>query len=164
MKVYLAPDWEPKEPSLTDRFFWPAIGLVAIGLFASYALLLSPLKHSNPNPPANSPTTTTYTTVSPRNSKVAPNSQQDELLHAPVSPLSPPQNEVSTLKKTFESPARGRTEGTYGPRGPPAVNGVAENGSYHGETSTLTGKPKTVEVRGYYRKDGTYVRGHYRSK
>jgi len=41
---------------------------------------------------------------------------------------------------------------------------VAENGSYYGEPSKLTGRPKTVHVRGYYRKDGTYVRGHYRSK
>jgi len=41
---------------------------------------------------------------------------------------------------------------------------VAENGSYYGETSQQTGKPKTVYVNGYYRKDGTYVRGHYRSK
>lgn len=42
--------------------------------------------------------------------------------------------------------------------------GVAENGSYYGEPSKLTGRPKTVHVKGYYRKDGTYVRGHYRSK
>jgi hypothetical protein len=40
---------------------------------------------------------------------------------------------------------------------------VAENGSYYGEISPATGRPKTVNVRGYYRKDGTYVRGHYRS-
>jgi len=40
---------------------------------------------------------------------------------------------------------------------------VAENGSYYGQISTNTGRPKTVHVRGYYRKDGTYVRGHYRS-
>jgi hypothetical protein len=40
---------------------------------------------------------------------------------------------------------------------------VAENGSYYGETSAATGRPKTVYVNGYYRKDGTYVRGHYRS-
>lgn len=43
------------------------------------------------------------------------------------------------------------------------VHYVAENGSYYGEVSTKTGRPKTVPVRGYYRKDGTYVRGHYRS-
>lgn len=40
---------------------------------------------------------------------------------------------------------------------------VAENGSHYGEISPATGRPKTVEVRGYYRRDGTYVRGHYRS-
>lgn len=36
--------------------------------------------------------------------------------------------------------------------------------SGYGEISQLTGKPKTVHVKGYYRKDGTYVRSHYRSK
>lgn len=41
---------------------------------------------------------------------------------------------------------------------------VAENGSYYGQISTRTGRPRTVLVHGYYRKDGTYVRGHYRSK
>jgi hypothetical protein len=39
---------------------------------------------------------------------------------------------------------------------------VAENGSYYGEPNQY-GVPKTVHVGGYYRKDGTYVRGHYRS-
>lgn len=40
----------------------------------------------------------------------------------------------------------------------------AENGSCYGDISSYNGKPKTVSVKGYYRKDGTYVRGHYRSK
>lgn len=40
---------------------------------------------------------------------------------------------------------------------------VAENGSYYGQTSQLTGRPKTVFVHSYYRSDGTYVRSHYRS-
>jgi len=40
----------------------------------------------------------------------------------------------------------------------------AENGSCYGDTSVNTGRPKTVRVGGYYRGDGTYVRGHYRSK
>lgn len=39
----------------------------------------------------------------------------------------------------------------------------AENGSCYGDISNVTGLPKTVPVNGYYRKDGTYVRGHYRS-
>jgi hypothetical protein len=40
----------------------------------------------------------------------------------------------------------------------------AENGSCYGDISDQTRKPKTVEVKGYYRRNGTYVRGHYRSK
>ena len=44
----------------------------------------------------------------------------------------------------------------------PIVGGVAENGSYYGEPNA-NGVPKTVYVNGYYRKDGTYVRGYYRS-
>jgi len=40
----------------------------------------------------------------------------------------------------------------------------AENGSCRGDISAYTGRPKTVHVRGYYRKDGTYVRSHYRSR
>jgi hypothetical protein len=47
---------------------------------------------------------------------------------------------------------------------PQSGQNVAENGSYYGQTSTNTGRPKTVHVRGYYRKNGTYVRGHYRSR
>lgn len=40
----------------------------------------------------------------------------------------------------------------------------AENGSCYGDISTVNGTPKTIHVDGYYRKDGTYVRGHYRSR
>ena len=40
---------------------------------------------------------------------------------------------------------------------------VAENGSYYGEISEKTGRPKTVHVDSYTRRDGTYVRGYYRS-
>jgi len=41
--------------------------------------------------------------------------------------------------------------------------GCAENGSCYGDISTNTWKPKTVHVPGYFRRDGTYVRGHYKS-
>lgn len=44
------------------------------------------------------------------------------------------------------------------------VAGCAENGSCYGDISAATGRPKTVAVSGYFRKDGTYVRSHYRSK
>jgi hypothetical protein len=40
---------------------------------------------------------------------------------------------------------------------------VAENGSYYGEISAVNGLPRTHLVSGYYRRDGTYVRGYYRS-
>ncbi len=40
----------------------------------------------------------------------------------------------------------------------------AENGSCYGDISANTGRAKTVHVGGYYRRDGTYVRGHYRSR
>lgn len=33
----------------------------------------------------------------------------------------------------------------------------------YGEISPVTGRAKTVHVKGYYRKDGTYVQSHYRS-
>jgi hypothetical protein len=60
---------------------------------------------------------------------------------------------------------RALPKGSVSARGPPVYTqrGVAENGSYHGEPNQY-GVPKTVHVRGYYRKDGTYVRGHYRSR
>jgi hypothetical protein len=45
----------------------------------------------------------------------------------------------------------------------PGVVGCAENGSCYGDISPVTGRSKTVHVDGYYRKDGTYVRGYYRS-
>lgn len=40
----------------------------------------------------------------------------------------------------------------------------AENGSCYGDISESTGLPKTIHVHGYYRSNGTYVRGYYRSK
>lgn len=33
----------------------------------------------------------------------------------------------------------------------------------YGEISSITGRPKTVHVKGHYRKDGTYVQSHYRA-
>lgn len=46
---------------------------------------------------------------------------------------------------------------------PPIGFGCAENGSCYGDVSNINGMPKTEAINGYYRKDGTYVRGHYRS-
>ena len=46
---------------------------------------------------------------------------------------------------------------------PPVGSSCAENGSCYGDISNINGMPKTQSINGYYRKDGTYVRGHYRS-
>jgi hypothetical protein len=53
-------------------------------------------------------------------------------------------------------PALGTQIGTTPP--------CAENGSCYGDISPATGLPKTILVHGYYRSNGTYVRGYYRSK
>ena len=45
----------------------------------------------------------------------------------------------------------------------PSYGGCAENGSCYRDISSVNGTPKTIQVDGYYRRDGTYVRGHYRS-
>jgi hypothetical protein len=43
-----------------------------------------------------------------------------------------------------------------------APSRIAENGSSYGQPNA-NGVPKSVKVEGYFRSDGTYVRGHYRS-
>lgn len=43
------------------------------------------------------------------------------------------------------------------------VAACAENESCYGDISADTGWPKTAPVSGYYRKDGTYVRGYFRN-
>ncbi len=43
-------------------------------------------------------------------------------------------------------------------------NYCAENGSCFGDVSKFNGLLKTNYVNGYYRSNGTYVRGHYRSR
>ena len=49
------------------------------------------------------------------------------------------------------------------PSAPTSGVGCAENGSCYGDISNINGMPKTTHVNGYFRSDGTYVRGHYRS-
>ena len=41
---------------------------------------------------------------------------------------------------------------------------VAENGDYYNWDNDNDGRVETVYVSGYYKSDGTYVRGHYRAK
>jgi len=84
----------------------------------------------------------------------------------------PPAAVARSKSREIASPAPA-VERTYRPA-PPAVAPpkqvsrsapyCAENGSCYGDISSYTKRPKTVHVRGYYRKDGTYVRSHYRSR
>jgi len=77
---------------------------------------------------------------------------------------------------TFDAPITGRSPNTYSfvsnesssdnpspTPAPPYGSGCAENGSCFGDVSNINGMPKTNHVSGYFRRDGTYVRGHYRS-
>lgn len=45
----------------------------------------------------------------------------------------------------------------------PKIDSKSNKANGYGEISSTTGRPKTVHVNGYYRKDGTYVKPHYRS-
>lgn len=74
--------------------------------------------------------------------------------------------ELKTQGATFVSPASNTNKQGSGnnPQNVPPAIGCAENGSCYGDTSVINGLPKTTRVDGYFRKDGTYVRGHYRSK
>lgn len=89
---------------------------------------------------------------------------------APQVAIAPPQAGVQQSTQaqgqTYQPSTTYQPQPTYQPSYQPSIPSVgpcAENGSCYGDISNLTGKPKTVAVRGYYRKNGTYVRGHYRS-
>ena len=71
--------------------------------------------------------------------------EPDNFLQNQINYKSPSNYQIQHKQPTYSSPH------------------IAENGSYYGQISENTGRPKTVYVRGYYRKDGTYVRSHYRS-
>ncbi len=58
---------------------------------------------------------------------------------------------------TVEILSRGSTVDYDLQRRSPDAPNVAENGSYYGQISHQTGRPRTVHVKGYTRKDGTYV-------
>jgi hypothetical protein len=75
-------------------------------------------------------------------------------------PVAPPSNALVGI-----APPQPSVSNTAPSRTTPAASPLcAENGSCYGDISARTGLPKTVPVHGYYRADGTYVRGYYRSK
>jgi hypothetical protein len=74
-----------------------------------------------------------------------------------TAPRVEPSAPVTVARSVPKSPAVAEPKQSFYPR-------CAENGSCYGDISSYTGRPKTVHVRGYFRKDGTYVRSHYRSR
>jgi hypothetical protein len=66
---------------------------------------------------------------------------------------------IRRIPRTHALSAPRPSSGWYPTRG-----WCAENGSCYGDISQITGRPKTIRVRGHFRRDGTYVRGHYRSR
>lgn len=70
---------------------------------------------------------------------------------------------VVVFRSDAQSPAPTGAVGVAPPVPPLPAPACAENGSCYGDISNITGAPKTIHVDGYYRSDGTYVRGYYRS-
>jgi hypothetical protein len=78
-----------------------------------------------------------------------------ELRENAIAQISPPvASEISPSRTNLSAPSQLIS--------PMPAYGIAENGSYYGQPNQY-GIPKTVRVSSYFRKDGTYVRGHYRS-
>jgi hypothetical protein len=79
-------------------------------------------------------------------------------------PPSAPEYGDALLLRALAAPTRPRRIGSSPPlQAVTAAPICAENGSCYGDISAATGRPKTVNVSGYYRRDGTYVSGYYRS-
>jgi len=86
------------------------------------------------------------------------------------SPAAPPTASSTTLAALRPAPAPASTPTFYPAVAPrPATSWwggpvVAENGDLRGFDNDGDGRIEPVHVRGYTRKDGTYVRGHYRAR
>lgn len=111
-----------------------------------------------PAPAAPVRSVTSYTPPStayqPTQSDTSPSTTQS---HAASSTTQNPAQAYNPSTTTHQ-PMR-----TYNPPTTTYQPTVAKSGSRYGGTSRATGRSNTVHVRGYYRKDGTYVRSHYRS-
>jgi micrococcal nuclease len=103
--------------------------------------------------PATQATTSRPRVILPPPTYPANNSQDAKTTSEPESssPSIKPQPSYRSPSYVFPSAA------------PVSKPSVAENGSSYGEISQRTGRPKTVYVQSYVRRDGTYVRSHFRS-
>jgi hypothetical protein len=74
----------------------------------------------------------------------------------------PPASTGSVSRRLSEAPSQKGEEVWEPPSSYPPP--VAENGDIRGADNDGNGRPEPIYVRGYYKKDGTYVRGHYRAR
>ena len=94
-------------------------------------------------------------------SKIPISLERAKQAYGPCSICKPPtdvQNAQQPAKNPTYSSSNNPTP--YFSRGPP----VAENNDVRGADNDGDGRREPVYVRGYRRKDGTYVRGHYRAR
>jgi LysM repeat protein len=68
---------------------------------------------------------------------------------------------VQATPQTYQPPAQTYQAPSYAPTQPWAK--TCPNGSCFGDTSTVTGNPRTTYVSPHVTKNGTYVGGYYRS-
>lgn len=68
-------------------------------------------------------------------------------------------NNLSPLENNLQN--ENPTE--FNPKNSSSLSDASFTATGYGEISEITGRAKTVHVNGYYRKDGTYVKPHYRS-
>jgi hypothetical protein len=76
---------------------------------------------------------------------------------------------TTQIVKKFDDTDKSHLQPRFNINAKPAIESLelkscAENLSCYGDISDLTNRPKTVHIDGYYRNDGTYVRGHYRGR
>jgi len=63
----------------------------------------------------------------------------------------------------YYTPTIPSTGSTSGSQSSSSQSSSTSNSTYNYSSSNYSTRPKTVNVKGYYRKDGTYVRPHTRS-
>jgi hypothetical protein len=89
-----------------------------------------------------------------------------ELRQSPSSSVNnkpSPGNTTQAARSSVPAPSAAYPLAPALPAPPYPAPMCAENGSCYGDISNITGLPKTTHVNGYFRSDGTYVRGYYRS-
>jgi hypothetical protein len=138
----------PPPPAQSVFHAVPEQGPYATWSTQDTAVVAQPLPNIPGTATVNAPNGGTYPSVY---SSSAPAQASPPYVYRPIQPTA--QAAQPAYRPSYQPPSLPKYKPT-----------CAENGSCYGDISTLTGRPKTVHVGGYYRKDGTYVRGHYRSR